>query len=228
MARRRIDWTLPHGQSVELNRSTMMRLSQSQRAAAGAGVAVDRPGDQAVMSQLNPKTANNPDTFLARVTGHERMNPDVANFRWRYAWTEVRLVLDAGIELLRANRISQEPVCLAPTSDDPTVRNRCEDGVEDKGGGRRGEVGVNYALNVCELSHQINPGAGRTYLISGTNINGDDGYPPNVIPLPVGAENRDGAAVHHTDTVVVMRQEMDRNGAWVYWFDRANVHDGTC
>jgi hypothetical protein len=111
--------------------------------------------------------------------------------RWRYGWDEV--YIDDNDEV--------QAVANGGSGDFSDV-----DGEEDD----------THAINLNELNHVAEPGAGTPWILSGVDAHGND-YPAgfSLQPIPVGS-------------VLAGWLENRKDGSTRLVFDRVNAHDGTC
>ena len=90
---------------------------------------------------------------------------------------------------------------------------------------RSGTTSSGYAINIRELAHIAEPGAGVAWYVWGVDAHHDD-YPDGFVPQPVGGGGE--TAAHRVDQVVMMHIERDVDGNVIKWFDAMGTHDGAC
>lgn len=92
--------------------------------------------------------------------------------------------------------------------------HECEmDGTEATAltGGRSGTTTENFAINIAEIGND-------DACAAGVALGGSD-YPAGFEPKSI---------IYCSNRFVWMETFIDKNGSMRYWFDRLNVHDGTC
>lgn len=135
-------------------------------------------------------------TYLATITGSALLTGYEA--RWKYAHNPVKFTSDTATEAITR-------------SSDPRAGTTADEG--------------GYAINIRELAHIAEPGAGTAWYVWGVDAHGDD-YPDGFAPRPVGGGGDSGT--HKVDQVVTMHIARDASGNTIKWFDAMGSHDGTC
>ena len=135
------------------------------------------------------------DQYLAFVTGNALRAGHEA--RWAYAHHPIKFTDDTATETTKRDE------------DDP----------------RAGTTSAGYAINLYELAHIAEPGAGVPWYVWGVDVHGTD-YPANTAPRPVGGGGTDGT--HKVDVPVLMHIAEDPDGNAIKWFAAMGSHDGTC
>lgn len=81
-------------------------------------------------------------------------------------------------------------------------------------------------INLAEWGNNSEPGSGTPWYLNDVDAHGAD-YPATWALMPIGGGGT--TQTHKIDRVVRLTQAVDASTGYTWWwFDRQNIHDGTC